>query len=237
MKYYKSQLPYVKKLGTTMNDFYIERIQIEGGFLDGLDIRLKTGLNTIIGARGTGKSTLIELIRFCLGIKGHTSDSTAKSLSHARSVLRDGQVTLTLSNREESYSFTRSIESETTPTIPPDLKLPLIFSQTEVETIGLLPTGRLNIIDKFIKSVRKIKNNELSAISQISSYSSELVSLTSKISDNEDETLALPLLIDQLRALESEEKKVMAISEEAAKKSQDRKSTRLNSSHVRISYA
>ena len=46
-----------------MSNFYIQRVQIEGGFLDGFDLKLKNGLNSIIGARGTGKSTFIELIR------------------------------------------------------------------------------------------------------------------------------------------------------------------------------
>ena len=66
-----------------MEKFFIERVQIEGGFLDGLDASLQNGLNTIIGARGTGKSTFVELIRYCLGIKGHTTDSQAKAVGHA----------------------------------------------------------------------------------------------------------------------------------------------------------
>ena len=55
-----------------MNSVFIEKVQVEGGFLDGMSLELKEGLNTIIGARGTGKSTFIELIRYCLGIQGHT---------------------------------------------------------------------------------------------------------------------------------------------------------------------
>ena len=112
-----------------MKDFYIDRVQVEGGFLDGFDVQLRTGLNTVIGARGTGKSTLVELIRFCLGIQGQTSDSTSKSLSHARAVLRDGQITITLSNGIDSYTVSRSVEEDLTGSISPEIKLPLIFSQ------------------------------------------------------------------------------------------------------------
>ena len=202
-----------------MKEFYIDRVQIEGGFLDGLDVRLKTGLNTVIGARGTGKSTLVELIRFCLGIQGQSSDSTSKSLSHARAVLRDGLITITLSNGVDSYSFSRSANEDTTPSIPENVKLPLIFSQTEVETIGLLPSGRLSIIDNFIEESLTLKEKEISAISQVESYSQELVQLTSRESDNEDKTLVLPQLNNQLKELESEEKKVMEVSEQAAEKS------------------
>jgi ABC-type Mn2+/Zn2+ transport system ATPase subunit len=202
-----------------MKNFYIDRIQIEGGFLDGLDVRLMKGLNAIIGARGTGKSTFVELIRFCLGIKGHTSNSTAKSLSHARSVLRDGQITLTLSDGNDSYSFSRTSDSDTAPPIPDKFKLPLIFSQTEVETIGLIPSGRLNIIDNFIEEIDQARNMEVSAISLIEAYSSELLNLSNKVNENEDKTLVLPSYRLKLAALEEEEKKVAAISEQAAQKS------------------
>ena len=44
---------------------YIQRVQVDEGFLDGLDITFTSGLNAIIGSRGTGKTSLIELIRFC----------------------------------------------------------------------------------------------------------------------------------------------------------------------------
>jgi len=37
-------------------------IRVVGGFLDGLDIDLADGLNCIIGARGTGKTTVLELV-------------------------------------------------------------------------------------------------------------------------------------------------------------------------------
>jgi ABC-type lipoprotein export system ATPase subunit len=47
----------------------IEEIRIVGGYLDGLDIVLSDHLNAIIGGRGTGKSTLIECIRFALDIR------------------------------------------------------------------------------------------------------------------------------------------------------------------------
>ena len=37
----------------------IRRMQVEGGFLDGLDLRFDPGLNVLIGGRGTGKSSII----------------------------------------------------------------------------------------------------------------------------------------------------------------------------------
>lgn len=207
-----------------MEKFFIERVQIEGGFLDGLDASLKNGLNTIIGARGTGKSTFVELIRYCLGIKGHTTESQAKAIGHARSVLKDGQIIVTLSDGIERIRYSRTAEGETTPTIYNIPKLPLIFSQTEIENIGLVSSGRLKIIDGFVDGLSDLKSQELSAISSIESYSSEILSLTYMINDSEDKLLQLPFLKQQLKVLELEEQKISEVSKQAAQKSEQLKS-------------
>src|SRR5215469_14441476 len=44
----------------------IEKIEISGGFLPGLSVTIPQGLTCIIGARGSGKSTLVEAVRFAL---------------------------------------------------------------------------------------------------------------------------------------------------------------------------
>ena len=42
----------------------IRSISVNGGFLDGTRLELSEGLNCIIGARGTGKTTVLEFVRF-----------------------------------------------------------------------------------------------------------------------------------------------------------------------------
>jgi ABC-type lipoprotein export system ATPase subunit len=44
----------------------ITHVKVTGGFLDGLDLAVHAGLTTILGSKGSGKSVLIELIRFVL---------------------------------------------------------------------------------------------------------------------------------------------------------------------------
>jgi DNA repair ATPase RecN len=46
----------------------LRQVRFEGGFLDGVTIPLSDELTTIIGGRGTGKSTVIESIRFALEV-------------------------------------------------------------------------------------------------------------------------------------------------------------------------
>ena len=49
-----------------MTHHSIERLSVTGGFLDGVSIELADGLNCFIGARGTGKTTALEFIRYGL---------------------------------------------------------------------------------------------------------------------------------------------------------------------------
>ena len=43
--------------------------RVFGGYLDGLVIEFSDNLTTLIGGRGTGKSTIINLIRYAMNIK------------------------------------------------------------------------------------------------------------------------------------------------------------------------
>jgi predicted ATPase len=53
--------------------------------MNGVDLELNPNLNCIIGGRGTGKSTLLELIRYAFDVqpKTETNDKQAQSLIKA----------------------------------------------------------------------------------------------------------------------------------------------------------
>ncbi|HZO92592.1 MAG TPA: AAA family ATPase [Candidatus Baltobacteraceae bacterium] len=53
----------------------IVAIAWEGGFLDGLRLHFNEDLNVLIGGRGTGKSTIIESIRYALNAKALGADA------------------------------------------------------------------------------------------------------------------------------------------------------------------
>lgn len=53
----------------------IERVSIEGGYLDGLTARFSGHLDAVIGGRGTGKSTLLECIRYALELPHKAKDA------------------------------------------------------------------------------------------------------------------------------------------------------------------
>ena len=196
---------------------HIERVQVEDGFLDGLDVQLVRGLNVLIGARGTGKTSLIELIRFCLNVQGYTEDPHKKSRNHALSVLGDGQVTVTLSNKSESIVVSRDArDSESRST---NLYLePIIFSQSEIESIGLQSRGRLKILDNFRTKKQRSADDEEMAISNIRSITAEVEAIRREIEDLNQKISKLDEINLKLEELAPYEKNFAGLSTSARKK-------------------
>lgn len=154
---------------------HIKRLQVEEGFLDGLDLEFSCGLNAVIGARGTGKTSLIELIRFCLDVPGHLTETARRSREHALSILAGGQVTVTLEADGGQEILVSRTASDKEPQSSGPFVKPIMFSQTEIETIGLESKGRLRLIDGFIPSSLNthLRAAEEQAIAQASSLAAE----------------------------------------------------------------
>ncbi|MPW11071.1 AAA family ATPase [Paraburkholderia sp. CNPSo 3155] len=163
---------------------YIERVQVEEGFLGGLDVQFSPGLNVVIGARGTGKTSLIELIRFCLDVPGNTNEVTRRSKEHALSILGPGQVTVTLVSGGQRTVVSRTA-SDALPRSTGSFAKPIVFSQTEIETIGLEPQGRLRLVDSFMTTTSSDNAEEKRAIADIASLTAECLRVRKDIEELE----------------------------------------------------
>lgn len=196
---------------------HIKRLQIEEGFLDGLDIQLTKGLNTIIGARGTGKTSTLELMRYCLGAPGFTNESSKRSHDHAIAVLGDGKVTITIADNEDEIIVTRASGSNS-PSSTGQHEIPIVMSQTEVETVGLHAIGRLQLIDSFIPNHVQFNQYDTSIIGEIKSTSHELDSLVRERAEINERLNDLPKIEASIIALSEKEKSVASFSEAASNK-------------------
>lgn len=76
----------------------IHSLQVEGGVLDGCRVDFRPGLNCIIGARGTGKSTLLKLLQFSLGFLPIAARDRERFLKDIAAVLGAGRTSLEFSN-------------------------------------------------------------------------------------------------------------------------------------------
>lgn len=196
---------------------HIERVQIEEGFLDGLDVSFSRGLNVVIGERGTGKTSLIELVRFCLGVDGYTSESKKRSRDHALSVLGSGQVTVTLVDSLRQVLVTRTGGDDSPHASDPFVR-PIIFSQTEIETVGLQAQGRLRLLDSFVGDQGDANVHEAAAASEVRSLTVEAEALRREIEELAEQVQEIPALERQILDLAPKEQELATVSAEAKEK-------------------
>src|SRR3981081_4576697 len=82
----------------------VEKIEINGGFLPGLNVNIPPGLTCIIGPRGSEKSTLAEALRFAVC---GTSGAPKGSVDLIQANLAGGALVTITAKAEEEYSDSR----------------------------------------------------------------------------------------------------------------------------------
>jgi DNA repair exonuclease SbcCD ATPase subunit len=182
---------------------WIEALRIEGGVLDGFNQHFGPRLNVLIGGRGTGKSSVIELMRFCLGSISYTEDGRQDSIEHALGVLGDGRVTVTLTDGRQRIEITRTAQ-DTEAEVSELFLAPFVFSQSEIEDVGLQADSRMRLIDDFISLQTNQRSKESVIGSKIRSATTEIRSLLSEIDDIREKTADLPKLLAQLDVLKAQ---------------------------------
>ena len=192
---------------------WIESITIEGGFLDGFNQTLSPGLNVLIGGRGTGKSSVIELIRFCLGAQSVSDIAGKEALEHALGVLGDGKVTIILRDGAERIRVSR-IANEPADDLLFTLSRPLVFSQKEIEQIGARAQSRMRLVDGFLqgKSERVTRKDPLRA--RIKSATTEIRSLLAEVDEINERLISVPKLKTKLASFRKESAEQSAKSAE-----------------------
>lgn len=159
---------------------YLNRLEVEEGFLDGLAMDFVPGLNVIIGPRGTGKTSIIELIRFCLDVQAFTTEAHETAMKHAADVLGSGRVVINATVDGGEVSIARSLTDEQ-PRMSRTVGLTSvsILSQKEIEQVGKDGAGQLRLIDEFAPQSSAAKLDERQTIERIRSLTTELHRLTS----------------------------------------------------------
>lgn len=192
----------------------IKNISVEGGILDGLNLEFGDRLTVLIGGRGTGKTSIIELIRYVLGIGSVLPKVEREAKEQAVSVLDDGICTISYkSNQTESF-ISRDSENRVSGDIPSKLK-PLIFSQTEIESIGIDQSGRLRLIDDFDYEIQELVNKEKKYISQILSLAAASDDVRSEIREIQERQEAYQGISERISEIKKQQKDISSTSNAA----------------------
>jgi len=158
----------------------IERVQVDDGFLNGLDVRFASGLNVLIGARGTGKTSLIELIRFALDAPSFTEAAGRRGHQQALNVLQDGRVTVIVRDGEDRFVVSRSARDEA-PRTPRPIPPITVLAQSEIEAVGAQASGRLHLIDRLRPQRHQMSRSAGSLTAAIRSLTAEISGIRAEL--------------------------------------------------------
>lgn len=138
---------------------HISKLEIKGGFFDGATCNFHEGLNTIIGAKGAGKSLLVEFMRFALEQESSNTDiledhrdKLAERLElygTVRIARRDHTGAETIYEREYNPVEGNPYKQKSASSAKYDF--PIIFlSQNEIIKIAESEEEQIKFIDKFL---------------------------------------------------------------------------------------
>ncbi len=106
-------------------------------------------LNVLIGTRGVGKTSVIEILRFVLGADWFTSDAEARSQQQVLSVLGSGLARVTLVAPQGEVVVMRGTRDDH-PRASGEIPSVTVLAQNEVEAVGAQAQGRLGLVDRFV---------------------------------------------------------------------------------------
>ena len=141
------------------------------GLFDDQKLAFSDNLNAVIGGRGTGKSTLIESIRFVLDIRSPGDDNRQSAQNIQASNLSNSQVELTVrcgSQHGETYIISRRFgeapvvkkeNGEVSQMTPQDL-LPEIglLGQNEILEFEKNESAKLALLEKFLPNTQEFSD-------------------------------------------------------------------------------
>lgn len=143
----------------------IHSVKVSGGYLDGIEAVLSGHLDTVIGGRGTGKSTLIECLRYVLDvlpkgtqarkqhseiIKANLGKDLGRVEVHLSSFAQHGK-RYTVSRRVGEAPIVRDAEGQVSRLLPHDLLPELdIYGQNEIYELAQDEGSRLRLLERFL---------------------------------------------------------------------------------------
>lgn len=209
------------KLNSDIKEKYphssIDSINIHMGYLDELSLELSPNLNTVIGGRGTGKSTLIELIRYCLDKTplGEESQKTFNKICQYN-LGSGGKIELTVtSNKQYANQFKiikrynenpiienidGSISNYTVNDILPNIE---IYSQNEIMDIADDDKAKVRILDRFLDENADFEIQKQELKSKLQKNSESLLSKYQEYKDKQELIAQLPVLQEKQKQFDT----------------------------------
>ena len=163
---------------------WISRLRVTGGFLKGLDISFSKGLNVVVGPRGTGKTTILELIRHATGAAHADQAGGVERQKFLKAVLGSGEVVLDVEAVDGGRHLV--VDSQGGGRRSGLSHAVLVLGQNELENIASDSASRLNLLD--LRTGYTSDSQNLTTSEVVAELTAELFDLRVEINLREDET-------------------------------------------------
>ena len=193
----------------------IDSISIEGGYFDGLSAKMSGHLNAVIGGRGTGKSTLLECLRYAMDVPHKSDDAIRQGDQIVKENLgkAGGRVVLKLrsaANHMQPYTVIRRYgepsrvideqgnESRLHPgrDLLPGIE---IYGQNEIYELARSPGALTRVLDRFLPESAEQQARLDSALRKLRENSERLAKAQEQKDEIERHIAPLPKLEEQVR--------------------------------------
>ena len=193
----------------------IQGVEFTNGYLDGVNLQFSENLNTVIGGRGTGKSTLLEGIRFAMDQSplGTQAKEMHTQIIKANLAAEKGAVSVRVQSSAlggRSFTVFRKYgdapvvidEHGNTVTYTPKELLPELelYGQNEIHELIRDKNHRNKLINRFLKDQPNDLVVQLKELREkLVTNREKLIATRTRQTDLQDDIDKLPKLQDQIR--------------------------------------
>ncbi len=184
----------------------------QGGFLDDTDIHFNQNLNVLVGGRGAGKSTVVESIRYVLGLEPIGEEAGKTHEGMVRHVLRGGtKIALRVRSyrpAKREYLIERTVPNppvvrdengQISSLLPEDI-LPRveIYGQHEISELAKSPEKCTLLLSRFVQHDESLDRRKESVRRDLQQNRKSVVDSRSELQQVDDRLAMLPGLEETL---------------------------------------
>ena len=184
----------------------------EGGFLDSAAIHFNPNLNVLVGGRGAGKSTIVESLRYVLGLESIGEEARKTHEGVVSKVLRGGtKISLHVRSHHPSkrdYRIERTVPNplivrddsgQISSLLPEDI-LPRveIYGQHEISELARSTEKRTLLLKRFVQHDESLARRKASVRRDLEQTGKSIIDVRTEIQHIDDQLAMLPSLEETL---------------------------------------
>ncbi len=185
----------------------------EGGFLDGAAIHFSENLNVLVGGRGTGKSTIVESLRYVLSLEPLGEEARKAHEGILRQVLRSGtKISLLVRSHrpaKREYRIERTVPNPPVIRDRADNVLPLtptdvipgaeIYGQHEISELTKSPEKLTRLLERFVERDVTLVQRKSDLKRELERSRARFLEVRKELRQIEERLASLPMLEETLK--------------------------------------